>query len=46
LHLLVAPVVVGGGKRSFPANIRLALELRDERRFSGGMAYLRYRART
>jgi dihydrofolate reductase len=45
-HLFVAPIVVGGGKRSLPANVRLDLELLDERRFGGGVVYLRYRART
>jgi dihydrofolate reductase len=46
LHLFVAPVVVGGGKRSLPANVRLELELLDERRFDGGMLYVRYRTKT
>jgi dihydrofolate reductase len=44
LHLFVAPVVVGGGKRSLPEDVRLDLELLDERRFGGGMVYLRYRS--
>ncbi len=44
-HLFVAPIVVGGGKRSLPANVRLELELLDERRFEGGVVYLRYRTR-
>ena len=43
LHLLVAPVMVGGGKRAFPEGLRLKLELLDERRFRRGMAHLRYR---
>jgi dihydrofolate reductase len=42
-HLFVAPIVVGGGKRSLPANVRLKLDLLDERRFSSGMVYLYYR---
>jgi dihydrofolate reductase len=42
-HLFVAPMVVGGGKRSLPDGLRLQLELLDERRFEGGMVYLRYR---
>ena len=46
LHLFVAPIVVGGGKRSLPPNVRLELELLDERRFEGGMVYLRYRTST
>ena len=41
-HLFVAPIVVGSGKRSLPSNVRLKLELLDERRFGNGMAYLRY----
>ncbi|MDQ3856477.1 MAG: dihydrofolate reductase family protein [Chloroflexota bacterium] len=45
-HLFVVPVVVGGGKRSLPTNVRLKLELLDERRFGSGMVYLRYRTRT
>src|SRR3989440_2939918 len=40
-HLFVVPVVVGGGKRSFPDNVRLELELLDERRFASGMVHLR-----
>lgn len=43
-HLFIAPVVVGGGKQALPGNIRLNLELLDERRFGNGMVYLRYRA--
>jgi dihydrofolate reductase len=42
-QLFVAPVIVGGGKRSLPSNVRLRLELLDERRFGNGMVYLRYR---
>src|SRR2546430_11990504 len=33
-HLFVVPVVVGGGKQSFPDNVRLKLELLDGRRFA------------
>lgn len=42
-HLFVAPVVVGGGKPALP-DVRLDLELLDERRFDAGMVHLRYRA--
>jgi dihydrofolate reductase len=42
-HLFLTPIVVGGGKPSLPDNVRLALELLDERRFGNGMVYLRYR---
>jgi dihydrofolate reductase len=45
-HLFLAPISVGGGKRSLPADIRLELELLAERRFSGGMVHLRYRVLT
>jgi dihydrofolate reductase len=44
-HLFVAPMVVGGGKRSLADSVRLKLELLDERRFGNGMVYLCYRAR-
>jgi dihydrofolate reductase len=45
LDLFLAPAIVGGGTPSLPAGVRLDLELVDERRFRGGMAYLRYRTR-
>jgi dihydrofolate reductase len=41
-HLFLAPIVVGGGKPSLPDDVRLELELLDERRFRNGMVYLRY----
>jgi dihydrofolate reductase len=44
-HLILVPVLVGGGKRAFPDGVRADLELVDERRFAGGAVYLRYRAR-
>jgi len=43
LHLVVAPVIVGGGNRALPDGVFLKLELQDERRFASGMVYLRYR---
>ncbi len=45
-HLFVAPIVVGGGKQSLPNNVRLTLELLDERRFGNGVVHLHYRIRT
>ena len=45
-HLFLTPVVVGGGKQSLPDNVRLELELLDERRFGNGVVYLHYRNRT
>jgi dihydrofolate reductase len=45
-HLLVVPVLVGGGKRALPDNVRTDLELLDERRFRSGVVALRYRTLT
>lgn len=42
-RLYLAPVSVGGGKRALPVEIRLQLELLDERRFGDGTVYLHYR---
>ena len=42
-HLVLVPVLVGGGKRALPAGVRADLELVDERRFASGVVYLRYR---
>jgi dihydrofolate reductase len=42
-HVFVAPIVVGGGTRFFPNDVRLKLELLDQRRFAGGMVHLHYR---
>lgn len=44
-QLLVAPIVVGGGKPSLPNNVRQELELLDERRFGNGMVCLHYRTK-
>jgi hypothetical protein len=38
-------MVVGGGKQSLPDDVRLKLELLDERRFGNGIVYLYYRTR-
>jgi dihydrofolate reductase len=46
VHLFLHPVVVGGGTRALPDGVRLDLELVDERRFAGGVVYLRHRRRT
>jgi hypothetical protein len=45
-HLFLAPIIVGGGKRSLPNEVRLQLELLDESRFRNGMVHLLYRTRT
>jgi len=44
-QLFLAPIIVGGGKLALPNNIRLELELLEERRFRNSMVYLRYRVR-
>ena len=41
-HLFWAPIVVGGGKRWLPDDVRLKLELRDERRFGNDVVHLHY----
>jgi dihydrofolate reductase len=45
-HLFLTPIIVGGGNRSLPNNVRLKLELLDERRFGNGVVHLHYRSRT
>lgn len=45
LHLLVTPVVVGGGTAWLPDDVRVDLDLLDERRFGGGVVHLHYRVR-
>ena len=44
-HLFITTSVVGGGKRFFPDDVRLDLELVDQRVFDTGLIYARYRAR-
>jgi dihydrofolate reductase len=44
-QLFLNPVVVGGGNQSLPHDVRLDLELLDERRFDNGVVYLHYRSR-
>ena len=41
-QLFVGPVIVGGGNPFFPDDVRVDLELWDERRFGNGVVYLRY----
>lgn len=43
VQLIVVPVAVGGGTPALPLDLRLGLELLDERRFANGTVYLRYR---
>jgi dihydrofolate reductase len=45
IHLLLSPIVVGGGTPALPAGLRLDLELVDQRRFGNGVVHLRHRVR-
>ena len=44
VHLYLNPIVVGGGTRALPDEVRWELELLDERRFANGVVHLRHRA--
>jgi dihydrofolate reductase len=46
LHQVVYPVVVGGGTSWLPDELRLDLELLDERRFALGAVHLHYAIRS
>lgn len=41
-HLFLCPVLVGGGKRALPADVRVQLELLAEHRFRSGVVHLHY----
>ena len=41
-HFFITPVVVGGGTRSLPDDVRMNLELVDKRRFGNGTVHLHY----
>ena len=43
VHLLVVPVVVGGGTSVWPGGVHWPLELLSEQRFAGGTVHLHYR---
>jgi dihydrofolate reductase len=43
VQLFLNPIIVGGGKPALPDRVRLGLTLVDERRFGGGVVFLRYR---
>jgi dihydrofolate reductase len=45
IMLLLSPVVVGGGLRALPDDLRLDLTLRSERRFANGVVALGYDVR-
>ena len=42
LHLLLCPVIVGGGKPALPHHVRADLELIDEHRFESGVVHVSY----
>jgi dihydrofolate reductase len=42
-HLLIRPILIGGGKPALPDDTRADLEPLDERRLSDRVVYLRYR---
>jgi len=44
-HLIIWPVVLGGGNPALPTDTRAELELLDEHRFGNGVVHLRYRIR-
>jgi dihydrofolate reductase len=44
-HLFLCPIIVGGGKRALPDDVRTELELMAERRFQSGVVHLHYRIR-
>jgi dihydrofolate reductase len=44
-HVLVSPIIVGGGKPALPRDVRVTLELLDEHRFGNGVVHLHYRMR-
>jgi dihydrofolate reductase len=44
--LYMVPSIVGGGNPCFPDGLWLDLELLDERRFGGGVVYVRYAVRS
>ena len=46
IRFVLAPVAVGSGKPALPTDLRLDLELTDERRFSNGAVHVAYRVRS
>lgn len=42
-HMFLTPIVVGGGKRFLPGDVRFQLDLLDEHRFGNGVVHLHYR---
>jgi dihydrofolate reductase len=46
LHLLLSPIVVGGGNPSLPSNVLQKLALLDQHTFGNGVVHLHYRTIT
>ncbi|MEO6530148.1 MAG: dihydrofolate reductase family protein [Specibacter sp.] len=46
IHLLISPVMVGGGKRALPEGAGTSLELLGQRTFGNGVVHLHYRVKT
>jgi dihydrofolate reductase len=42
-HLFIGPAIIGRGKPGLPGDMRVQLELLDERRFDNGVVYVRHR---
>lgn len=42
VRLILVPVAVGGGTPAFPHDLKLGLDLQEERRFGNGSVFLRY----
>ena len=42
LGMIVNPIIVGGGKRALPDDVRLNLDLIDQKTFENGVVYLRF----
>ena len=45
-HLFVNPIIVGGGKAALPSQVRMRLDLLDQRGFANGVVHLHYRVAT
>lgn len=45
VSVVLAPVTIGVGKPAFPADVRLDLELLDQRRYGNGAVHARYQVR-
>jgi dihydrofolate reductase len=43
-HLFLTPIIVGGGNRALPDDVRVKLELVDQRRFGNGVVHVHYRS--